>query len=178
MSTEYPPAASDLPPEVQALINQPQYEEQTEFPIEQGYVLSSCASAQNGNPLFWQPGLAQELTGGPIAPPSMLSVWFRPHHWAPGATEERTALMTHFDLKRLLDLPEAVVASNETVFGEPVRMGDVLTIRQIVRSVGELKDTKLGRGRFWTIDVETVNQRGEWVGTDTYTCLGYRKPGQ
>ena len=57
-------------------------------------------------------------------------------------------------------------------------MGDVLTISQIVRSVGELKDTKVGRGRFWTIDVETVNQRGEWVGTDTYTCLGYRKPGQ
>lgn len=178
MATEYPPLASDLPPEVLALIDQPQYEEQTEFDIERGYVLTSCASVQNGNPLYWQPEVAQELAGGLIAPPSMLSVWFRPHYWAPGATEERTALMSHFDLKRLLDLPEAVVASNETVFGEPVRIGDVLTVRQIVRNIGELKDTKLGRGRFWTIDVETVNQRGEWVGTDTYTCLGYRKPGQ
>ena len=178
MAADYPPSATDLPAEVQALIGKPQYEEQTEFAIEQGYVLTSCASVQNGNPLYWQPEVAQELTGGPIAPPSMLSVWFRPHHWAPGATEERTALMTHFDLKRLLDLPEAVVASNETSFGEPVRMGDVLTTRQIIRTVGELKDTKLGRGRFWTIDVETVNQRGEWVGTDTYTCLGYRRPGQ
>ena len=171
-------SAADHPNEVLAMINQPLYVEQTEFPIEQGYVYNSCASVQNGNPLFWDAAVAEDISGGKIAPPSMLSVWFRPHYWAPGATGERTALMTHFDLKRLLELPEAVVASNETVFGEPVRMGDVLTISQIVRSVGELKDTKVGRGRFWTIDVETVNQRGEWVGTDTYTCLGYRKPGQ
>jgi len=168
---------TDLPVEVQAMIDKPLYVEQTEFPIEMGYVYNTCAAVQNGNPLFWDAAVAADITGGRIAPPTMLSVWFRPHYWAPGATGERTPLMTHFDLKRLLDLPEAVVASNETVFGEPVRMGDVLTISQIVRSVSELKDTKVGRGRFWVIDVETVNQRGEWVGTDTYTCLGYRKAG-
>ena len=168
----------EIPPEVHALIGVPQHAEESTFAIEMAYVYNTCAAVQNGNPLFWEEDVAREVTHGWITPPTMMSVWFRPHYWAPGATEERTALMTHFDLKRLLDLPEAVVASNETVFGEPVRMGDVLTISQIVRSVGELKDTKLGRGRFWTIDVETVNQRGEWVGTDTYTCLGYRKPGQ
>jgi acyl dehydratase len=172
------PSATDLPADVQAMIDKPLYVEQTEFPIEMGYVYNTCAAVQNGNPLFWDAAVAADITGGRIAPPTMLSVWFRPHYWAPGATGERTPLMTHFDLKRLLDLPEAVVASNETVFGEPVRMGDVLTISQIVRSVSALKDTKVGRGRFWTIDVETVNQRGEWVGTDTYTCLGYRKAGQ
>lgn len=178
MANEQQQSATDLPAEVQAMLGKPLYVEQTEFPIEKGYVYNTCAAVQNGNPLFWDDQAAQDITNGQIAPPTMLSVWFRPHYWAPGATGERTPLMTHFDLKRLLDLPEAVVASNETVFGEPVRMGDVLTISQIVRSVGELKDTKVGRGRFWTIDVETVNQRGEWVGTDTYTCLGYRKPGQ
>lgn len=178
MANEQQQSATDLPADVQAMLGKPLYVEQTEFPIEMGYVYNTCAAVQNGNPLFWEAAVAEELAGGRIAPPTMLSVWFRPHYWAPGATGERTPLMTHFDLKRLLDLPEAVVASNETVFGEPVRMGDVLTISQIVRSVGELKDTKVGRGRFWTIDVETVNQRGEWVGTDTYTCLGYRKPGQ
>ncbi len=178
MANEQQQSATDLPADVQAMLGKPLYVEQTEFPIEMGYVYNTCAAVQNGNPLFWDAAVAEELAGGRIAPPTMLSVWFRPHYWAPGATGERTPLMTHFDLKRLLDLPEAVVASNETVFGEPVRMGDVLTISQIVRSVGELKDTKVGRGRFWTIDVETVNQRGEWVGTDTYTCLGYRKPGQ
>ena len=168
--------AADLPPAVQALIGKPQYEERSEFPIEIGYVYNTCAATQNGNPLYWDEATAQEIAGGRIAPPTMLSVWMRPHHWSPGASGERKALMAHFDLKELCGLPEAVVVSNEAVFGEPVRMGDVLTSRQVVRSVGELKQIRLGTGRFWVIDVETRNQRGEWVGTETYSFLGYRRP--
>lgn len=170
--------ATDLPDEAQRMIDTPLYEEPGEFPIEMGYVFNTCAAVQNGNPIFWDPAVAEAVTGGPIAPPTMMSVWFRPHYWAPGATGERKALQTHFDLKRILDLPEAVVASNEAVFGEPVRPGDRLTTRQIVRSIGPLKQTKLGIGRFWTIDVETTNQHGEWVGTEIYTMLGYRRPEQ
>ncbi|MBV6424027.1 MAG: hypothetical protein NAOJABEB_01837 [Steroidobacteraceae bacterium] len=169
--------STDLPPAVQALIGVPQYEERSEFPIEIGYVYNTCAATANGNALFWDEAVARELTGGRIAPPTMLSVWMRPHYWAPGAPGERKALMAHFDLKELCGLPEAVVVSNEASFGEPVRMGDVLTATQIVRSVGPLKQTKLGTGRFWVIDVETRNQRGEWVGTETYNFLGYRRPG-
>ena len=168
----------ELPPKVREMIGKPLYEERTEFPIEMGYVYNTCAAVHNGNPLYWDSQVAQEITGGQITPPTMLSVWFRPHYWAPGAEGERKALMTHFDLKDLLELPEAVVASSETVFGEPVRIGDVLTTRQIVRKVGPLKQTKLGTGRFWTIDVETVNQNGDWVGTDIYTMFGYRRPQQ
>ena len=165
----------EIPAEVKAMLGKRLYEEETSFPIEQGYVYNTLAATQNGNPLYWDESVAQEIAGGPIAPPSMLSVWFRPHYWSPGAEGEQKALMTHFDLKRLLGLPEAVVASSETVFHEPVRIGDVLTTSQIIRSISEPKSTRVGRGRFWSIDVETVNQRGELVGVDTYTCLGYRR---
>lgn len=168
----------DLPDAVRQLIDAPQYEEKTEFPIEIGYVVNTCAAVQNGNPLFWDGEAAEAIAGGRIAPPTMLSVWFRPHYWAPGASGERKALQAHFDLKTLLELPEAVVASNEASFGEPVRMGDTLATCQIVRAVGPLKQTRLGTGRFWTIDVRTVNQHGDWVGTETYTFLGYRRPQQ
>ncbi len=164
-----------LPQCVQELIGKPQYKEQTEFPIERGYVYNTCAAVQNGNPIYWDAEVAEQVVGGPIAPPTMLSVWFRPHYWSPGAAGERTALQTHFDLKRLLDLPEAIVSGNEAVFGEPVRMGDTLTTWQVIRSVSEFKQTRLGQGRFWTIDVETYNQRDEWVGTESYTCLGYHR---
>ncbi len=174
--TMAPEAAGDLPPAVRTLIGMPQYEERSEFPIEIGYVYNTCAATGNGNPLYWDERLAQELAGGRIAPPTMLSVWMRPHYWAPGAPGERKALKAHFDLKDLCGLPEAVVVSNEAVFGEPVCMGDVLTTHQVVRSVGELKQTKLGVGRFWVIDVETRNQQGAWVGTETYSFLGYRRP--
>jgi acyl dehydratase len=165
-----------IPDEALALIDVSQYEEQTEFDIEMGYVLTSCASVQNGNPLFWDKDVARQLTHGQIAPPTMMSVWFRPHHWAPGAEGERKALQSHFDLKEIMGLPEAIIGGNELVFGVPVRVGDVLTTRQIVRSISEPKTTRVGKGRFWNIDVEVVNQNGEHVGTETYSCFGYRRP--
>ena len=76
---------------MQALIGTLQYEEAGEFPVERGYFWTTRASVENGNPLFWDDDVADELTDGPVAPPTMLSAWFRPHHWAPGRTEREAA---------------------------------------------------------------------------------------
>ena len=170
-----PTTAAELPADVAALIGEVQYEIQGDFPVEQGYIATSCASVENGNPLFWDPEVAAAITGGPVAPPTMLSVWFRPHHWAPGRTEQVLPLQVHFDLKAAFDLPEAVMTDNTIVFHDPVRPGDVLTTRQILRSVSGPKTTKLGTGRFWVIDVEYLNQHDELVGVETYTGFGYRR---
>jgi hypothetical protein len=164
-----------LPAEVEGLIGQKRYEEQGEFDVERGYVFSTCASVENGNPLFWDEATADELTGGWIAPPTMISVWFRPHFWAPGRTKTAQPLQVHFDLKEKLALPEAVMTDNTITFGEPVRPGDRLKTWQVLRSVSAPKRTKLGLGRFWVIDVEYVNQRGDSVGTETYTGFGYKR---
>jgi len=166
---------TDLPAEVAASIGRVQYEIEGDFPVEQGYIATSCASVENGNPLYWDPAVAEAITGGPIAPPTMLSVWFRPHHWAPGRTTEVLPLQVHFDLKAAFDLPEAVMTDNTIVFHDPVRPGDCLKTRQILRSVSGPKTTKLGTGRFWVIDVEYLNQRDELVGVETYTGFGYRR---
>jgi acyl dehydratase len=167
--------SDDLPAHISALIDQPQYEETGDFPVERGYIWTACASVENGNPLFWDDAAPEEITGGPVAPPTMLSVWFRPHHWAPGRSAQRLPLQVHFDLKELLELPEAVMTDNTIVFHEPVRPGDVLSTRQVLRSVSDEKTTKLGTGRFWVIDVEYRNQDGELVGVETYTGFGYRR---
>jgi acyl dehydratase len=167
--------APALPADVEALIGVVQYEEAGEFPVEHGYIWTTCSSVENGNPLYWDDDVAQEITGGPIAPPTMLSVWFRRHRWAPGRTGETLAIQSHFDLKARFELPEAVITDNTMVFHEPVRIGDVLRTHQVLRSVSEPKRTKLGLGRFWVIDIECFNQRGELVGTDTYTGFGYRR---
>lgn len=164
-----------LPSHIEQLVGQVQYEETAEFPVEQGYVWTSCASVENGNPLFWDPAVAEELTGGPIAPPTMISTWFRPHHWAPGRTEQKLPLQIHFDLKEQLGLPEAVMSDNSIVFHEPVRPGDLLSTRQILRSVSDEKTTKLGTGRFWVIDVEYFNQKGELAAVESWTGFGYRR---
>jgi hypothetical protein len=161
--------------EIRALIDVPQYEEAGEFPVERGYIWTTCASVENGNPLFWDDDVAAEITDGLIAPPSMISVWFRPHHWAPGRDAPHLPLQIHFDLKERLDLPEAVMSDNTIVFHDPVRPGDVLATRQVLRSVSDEKTTKLGTGRFWVIDVEYTNQNGALVGVESYTGFGYRR---
>jgi uncharacterized protein len=166
---------SNLPPRVEKLIDQVQYEEAGEFPVERGYIYTSCSSVENGNPLFWDDEVAQSLTGGPIAPPTMISVWFRPHHWSPGRTEPAVPLQSHFDLKEIFELPEAVITDNTIVFHQPVRPGDRLRTRQVLRSVSEPKTTKLGTGRFWVIEVEYLNQNDELVGVESYTGFGYRR---
>lgn len=168
---------SDLPAEVQAWIGQKRYEVEGEFDVERGYIFTSCASVENGNPLFWDEQVAQRITDGPIAPPSMISVWFRPHHWAPNRSEQALPLQVHFDLKRVLELPEAVMSDNTVTFGAPVRPGDRLRTWQVLRNVSTPKQTKLGHGRFWDIDVEYVNQNGDWVGTESYTGYGYKRVG-
>jgi acyl dehydratase len=164
-----------VPDEVTGWIDQVRYEAQGEFPVERGYIWTSCASVENGNPLFWDDEVADAVTGGPIAMPTMLSVWFRPHHWAPGRAEQALPLQVHFDLKDRLGLPEAVMTDNTIVFHDPVRPGDRLRTSQILRSVSDEKTTKLGTGRFWVIDVEYRNQDDELVGVESYTGFGYRK---
>jgi acyl dehydratase len=166
---------SDLPAEIQSWIGQKRYEEVGEFDVERGYIFTTCSSVRNANPIFWDDKAAAEITGGVIAPPAMISVWFRPHHWSPGRTEPAVPLQVHFDLKRVLGLPEAVISDNTVTFGTPVRPGDRLRTWQVLRNVSTPKKTKLGTGRFWDLDVEYVNQRGEWVGTESYTGFGYRR---
>ncbi len=167
--------AVDLPSDVAELIGKVQYEEAGDFPVERGYIWTAASSVENGNPLFWDDAVAESLTDGPIAPPSMLSTWFRPHHWAPGRTTQALPLQVHFDMKERFDLPEAVMSDNSLTFYEPVRPGDVLSTRQVLRSVSEEKTTRLGTGRFWDIDVEYRNQNGELVGVESWTGFGYRR---
>jgi acyl dehydratase len=175
MSSTSETADDTVPDDVTALVGQVQYPEAGEFPVERGYIWTSCSSVENGNPLFWDDEVAAAVTEGPIAPPSMLSVWFRPHNWSPGRTEPAVPLQVHFDLKERFDLPEAVMTDNTIVFHEPVRPGDRLRTHQILRSVSEPKTTKLGTGRVWVIDVEYFNQRDDLVGVESYTGFGYRR---
>lgn len=167
--------APELPTDIAALIGVAQYPSTADFPVEHGYAWNTLAATENGNPLYWDPAIATELTGGPTMPPSTLSLWMRPHYWQPGAAGEQVALQVHFDLKARLDLPEAIMSDNTLIFHEPVRPGDLISHHQVLRSVSGVKTTKLGTGRFWVIDVEYHNQHGDLVGVESYTGFGYKR---
>ena len=164
-----------LPDDITGLIGVRQYEETSVLPAERGYGWTSCASVENGNPVYWDDATADAVTGGPILPPTTLSLWMRPHHWSPGGGGEGLALRVHFDMKDKLSLPEAVISDNTIVFYEPVRPGDVISYAQVLRSVSEVKTTRLGTGRFWVIDVVYSNQDEELVAIESYTGFGYRR---
>lgn len=141
-----------------------------------GYILAWLDATENANPMYWDEGVAIEVAGGPMAPPSMLSVWMRPLLFDPRRDDSIRPLELHFQVKDALQLPEGIVASNEITFYEPVRPGDVIATLQSVRSVSEPKSNRLGTGRFWTIDVTYTNQRGQVVGVESYDMFGYRRP--
>ena len=165
----------ELPDDVAEMIGRPLYPATADFPAEMGYGWNTLAATENGNPLYWEPAVAEMLAGDAILPLSTLSLWMRPHRWAPGATTEQVALQVHFDLKERLDLPEAIMSDNTIVFHEPVHAGDVIGHHQVLRSVSGPKTTRLGSGRFWVIDVEYHNQHGTLVGVESYTGFGYRR---
>ncbi len=165
----------ELPAHVQNMIGKTLEEDHSQFPVEQSYVWTACSSVEDGNPIYWDAQAAQEITNGPTAPPAMISVWTRPHHWIPGQTEQHLPLRVHFTLKKELDLPEAIITKNGVIFGEPVRLGDRIHNKQTLRSISEPKANKLGTGRYWVIDVDFYNQRDEWIGSEWYNCFGYRR---
>ena len=167
----------ELPAAVLAMIDVPLYPQSADFDVERSYTYNTCAATQNANPLYWDDAVAEELTGGAIAPPTTISLWMRPHYWQPGAKGEQVALQVHFDLKAIFALPEAVMTDDTITFHDPVRPGDRISNHQVLRSVSAPKTTKLGTGRFWVIDVEYLNQRGELVGVESYTGFGYRRSG-
>ena len=173
--TELPPET--LPSEISELVGVPQYEQTADFDVERSYTYNTCAATENGNPIYWDDDVAAQLTGGPIAPPTTLSLWMRPHYWQPGAAGEQVALKVHFDLKAAFELPEAVMTDNTLILHDPVRPGDRISHRQVLRSVSGPKTTKLGTGRFWVIDIEYHNQHGDLVGIESYTGFGYRREG-
>ena len=66
---------SELPEDVKSWIGEKKYEEVGEFDVERGFVLTGCSSVENGNPIYWDEDVANQVTGGWIAPPTMISVW-------------------------------------------------------------------------------------------------------
>jgi len=166
-------AADAVPADVLERVGVACHREQSGLPVERGAIAAFVSAAQNANPVFWDDAVAEEITGGAVAPATMLSVWFQPLPWAPDRTEDAVPLRLHFELKETFGYPEAIMSDNVATYYEPVRPGDALTSEQRLVSVSEEKTTRLGTGRFWVIDVEYRNQRDDLVAVERWTAFGY-----
>lgn len=166
---------SQLPEEVQGLIGLRCYETVAGVEVTRAAIRTMCAAVENSNPVYWQPRAARDMVDGEWAPATMLSAWGRPERWQPRAESQAKPLQLHYDLKALFRFPTAIVSSFESVFHLPVAVGDSLDTCQVLQSVSDEKETRLGVGRFWVIEMEYRNQRGDLAGVDTFNCFGYRK---
>ncbi|MGF0313422.1 hypothetical protein [Rhodococcus sp. IEGM1428] len=160
-----------LPELVVGWIGAPKYPI-TSMRVEEGMVWTFCAAVEDGADLHWR---SASETGVPArTPQTMLSVWSRPDNWSPTGVPPG-ALQTHFDLKRELGLPEAIISRYALTLHDPVLIGDVLRVYEVIKKVSEPKTTRLGHGRFWDIEVVFERPDGGLAGTETYTAFGYNR---
>ena len=155
-------------PDVRDWIGKQRTDPPGDIVCERGYVLHWLEATENANPRFWE-------SECDIAPPSMLSVWMRPLQFVPGRQDTWMPLSLHFDLKEAFGLPDGVVSANEIAFHAPVRLGDRITTTQRIRDISDEKKTRVGTGRFWTIDVSYHDQSRELKGVETYEMFSYSR---
>jgi acyl dehydratase len=171
-------APNDLPADIQKWLGEAIVEE-SEIPVEDAQIENFCAAVEDGNPIYRDTTEAQQLSGGRIAPPSLLSTFTRPPaellhgRLAAGATAVHRPLELHFRLKDLFALPKAVVISAETTYYGPVRPGMRIRAEQVLDDVEGPSETSLGKGRKWTLSVHYRSQDGALLGIERLRFFAY-----
>ncbi len=132
-----------------------------------------CAAMQDGNPLYTNEEYARKSKyGSIIAPPAMLMTWTMPPLWPPREDPPHP-----FELF-LAKLDEAgylgiLVTNVSQKYCLPLFPGDQISFTYKVSEVSPEKKTGLGNGYFVSTSFTFTNQKGETVGTQSFTVLKY-----
>lgn len=159
----------DLGDPIAVLIGKAQYICEPGIPANHVNIRAICAAVENRNPAYWD----DQALGW--CPATMLPAWGRPELWEPAQHVPIKALQAHFDLKDMLGFPASMAVSYTMSHFLPVRIGDRLRTQQVLQNVSGIKTTKVGRGRFWTIEMQYLDDASELVGVETYEFFGFEK---
>jgi acyl dehydratase len=134
-----------------------------------------CETLEDGNPLYLDEEYAHKRGfRSVVAPPGSFMTTFSMQirwPWPPGGREPAPHI--HYDIKNALGLPVGIISSIDVELGEPLQLGDRLSVSQRLVSVSPWKKTRLGEGHFWTMDRIYRNQRGELVARERMSAFGY-----
>lgn len=127
------------------------------------WVRGFCGIVEDGNPAYWTDGRDD-------VPPAMLLTLTMPPPWSPGGDD------TPYPLCVRVPLPGDVVINSrqEAVFHRRLRLGELLTMREVVTDVSSSKRIPLGEGNFVTTTSTFTDEAGEEVAVLTNVLFRYR----
>src|SRR5690606_29453034 len=116
-------------------------------PIDRSAIRRYCDALGDANPAYTDAEFAaKSFRGGVIAPPAMLDAWTMPHY-DPARPPAGDYMPLLAELASM-GYTSAVAIEIEQEYVRELRLGDVLTQRRTVESIGPEKNTGLGVGRF------------------------------
>ena len=138
------------------------------YPVNEVMARFWCEMVEDANPIYFDEEYARGTwLKGTFAPPSMLFTWGMPPVWP---EVERESLISQLDLE---GCTTTIAVNAVQEYFLPLRYGDRLTITSQISSISEEKRTRLESGHFISIADTFRNQRGEIVGTHTFTLFTY-----
>lgn len=177
---EAPPALSlptDVSEDVKRTLQQLGQESQlvpAAFQIDELFIRHWCETLEDGNPLYLDEAFARTrgLRGLMLPPSAVYSAAMIPFRW-PWPPKVGADPLIHFQLKEILDLPVAVGTDVELLSFLPAQAGDRLATSSRLLSVSNLKNTRLGEGRFFAYAHSFWSERHERVAEMRFTAYGY-----
>jgi acyl dehydratase len=128
-----------------------------------------AAMVRDANPAYWDTQFAEDVWGGLIAPPALLTGLLMPPPWVPSGDRPTASVAIR------VPLPGTTIinASNDAEFLTPIVEGEWLSVVEEVVSISPLKTTRLGAGHFIET-LETYFRRdGAAVATARNTLFRY-----
>ena len=164
---------AELPKEITKLIGKTAFKDPSPVLVQSGLWQNFCSAIEDTNPIYWNKSDAMNHTEHLIAHPALLPSWVHDFEWHPDR-EKMQPMQLHFYLKEILNLPLGIVTEVEIEYYEPIKDGDEISSNQKLLSVSDQVTTKLGKGRYWIIEVTYFNQNEIIVGKQKMHFLGYK----
>jgi acyl dehydratase len=131
-----------------------------------------ASMVRDANPSYWHPDFAQQVWGGLVAPPALLTGLLMPPPWVPTGEPPTASIAIR------VPLPGTAIinASNDAEYLTPILEGDRLSVVEEVVSVSPEKASRLGLGHFIET-LETYRRANEKVvATIRNTLFRYTRP--
>ena len=165
---------NSLPTQIEDWIGKTVISVASPFDVQSVLWQNFCSAIEDSNPLYWDSSEASKYNDDLIAHPALLPSWLHDFEWHPDR-ERKMPMELHFLIKKVLDLPLGIVTEVEIEFYDPIIHGDRISSEQKLISVSDEVETKLGKGRYWNIEVAYKNGSKNLVGKQNIHFLGYKK---